>query len=140
MTRWSSTFLMLESVKRAFDKGAFDENENKCPVDLETINNYLRILQPAYTISLALQSNESSIADTIPSIMYLLNYWSNLNVPQTPKRLCRLLTETVKAKFNYELNSEMYKVNSSFYDYYLSKLYLSKNNILGSHDFKTFKS
>ena len=34
---------MLESVKRAFDKGAFDENENKCPVDLETINNYLRI-------------------------------------------------------------------------------------------------
>ncbi len=111
LTRWSSTFLMLESVKRAFDKGAFDENENKCPVDLETINNYLRILQPAYTISLALQSNESSIADTIPSIMYLLNYWSNLNVPQTPKPLCRLLTETVKAKFNYELNSEMYKVN-----------------------------
>jgi hypothetical protein len=55
LTRWSSTFLMLESVKRAYDKGAFDENENIFkhiftgyikiyPVESETINNYLRIL------------------------------------------------------------------------------------------------
>jgi hypothetical protein len=46
---------MLESVKREYDKGAFDENENIFkyiftgyikiyPVESETINNYLRIL------------------------------------------------------------------------------------------------
>ena len=85
---------MLESVKRAYDKGAFNEQENECPVDLETINIYLRILQPAYTVSLALQSNESSIADTIPSILFLINYWKNLNVPpgvntHTRKTGCR---------------------------------------------------
>ena len=101
---------MLESVKR-YEKGAFDEIENVFPVDLETVNNYIRILKPWYTVSLALQSNESSIADTIPSVLYLINYWKNLNVPQTPKRLCRLLIETVKAKFHYGLYSEVYKVN-----------------------------
>ena len=78
---------------------------------METVNNYLRILQPAYTVSFALQSNESSIADTIPSVLYLINYWKNLNVPQNLKCSCRLLIETVKAKFHYEVNSEVYKVN-----------------------------
>jgi hypothetical protein len=104
---------MLESVKRAYDKNAFDEADNKCPVDLATINNYLCILQPAYIVSLRLQSNDSSICDTIPSIQYLINCWKNLRVPAGPKLLCRLLVHTVKAKFNYELNSEIYKVSST---------------------------
>ena len=34
LTRWSSSFLMLESVKRAYDKGIFDDSENKCAYDL----------------------------------------------------------------------------------------------------------
>ena len=59
---------MLESENRPFEKGAFDEIENVFPVDLKTVNNYLRILQSAYTVSLALQSNKSSIVDTIPSL------------------------------------------------------------------------
>ena len=36
LTRWSSTFLMLESVKRAYDADAFS-SENSCPIDIETV-------------------------------------------------------------------------------------------------------
>jgi hypothetical protein len=38
---------MLESVKRACDKKAFDDDEIVCPVDLKTIEIYLQILNPA---------------------------------------------------------------------------------------------
>ena len=49
-TRWSSAFLMLEAVKRAYDRQAFSD-ENPCPVDLETIEIYLQILAPACRVS-----------------------------------------------------------------------------------------
>jgi len=38
LTRWSSAYLLLESVKRALDGGLFDEFEpEEIPVTLETI-------------------------------------------------------------------------------------------------------
>lgn len=68
LTRWSSAYLMLESVKRAYDRNLFDSNDVDlaCPVDLQTIETYLQILKPSYLLSVSLQSNFSSIADVIP--------------------------------------------------------------------------
>ena len=62
-TRWSSAYLMLESVKRAYDRGAFSDVE--CPLSLETIELYLQILKPSYLLNIFFQSNHSSISDTI---------------------------------------------------------------------------
>jgi hypothetical protein len=60
LTRWLSSFLMLELVKRAYEKGAFEkgrvrkgkDDENSCPCDLETIEMYHQILAPAYRVLL----------------------------------------------------------------------------------------
>lgn len=73
-TRWSSAYILLESVKRAYDKKLFaDENsELTCPIDLRTIELYLQILRPAYLLSLSFQLSSSSIADTIPSKFNIL--------------------------------------------------------------------
>lgn len=64
-TRWSSAFLMLESVKRAYDRGAFNE-EIVCPVDQQTIELYIQVLKPAYLLSISFQLASSSIAETVP--------------------------------------------------------------------------
>ena len=62
---------MLESVKRAYDKKAFDD-EIVCPVDLKSIEIYLQILNPAYRISLSFQKNSSTIADFLPYLLQLI--------------------------------------------------------------------
>lgn len=53
-TRWSSSYLMLESFYKAYEKNAFSP-ENPCPVDKNTIAAYLKILHPLYTLSLMSQ-------------------------------------------------------------------------------------
>ena len=100
---------MIESVKRAFDKGAF-ENENKCLIDLETIETYHQILAPAYRVSLGFQKNSSSIADVIPNILQMIDIWKKFDLPPVPNRLCKRLIACVKQKFNFELNSITYQV------------------------------
>ena len=66
--RWSLVYLILESVKRAYDKGCFDaeDNEKKCPVSYEKVETYLQILKPLYLLNIAFQSKHSTIADVIP--------------------------------------------------------------------------
>jgi len=76
-TRWLSAYLMLESVKRAYDKGIFDEN-NKCNIELHVVETYLQILKPAYLLSLSFQRAGSSIAETIPSNSFLFNLIFNI--------------------------------------------------------------
>ncbi len=48
LTRWSSCFMMLRSVKRAFELNAFDGIEY--PVTLADIDFYIQILLPAYEL------------------------------------------------------------------------------------------
>ena len=69
LTRWSSSYLLLESVKRAYDKNVFVQGnpEKECPISLSKIETYLQILKPAYILSTQFQQNNSSIADIIPS-------------------------------------------------------------------------
>ena len=102
---------MLESVKIAYDKGAFDTNDNLCPYDLKTIETYHQILLPAYRVSLGFQKNSSSIAETLPYILMLLEKWKQFDLPQQPKELCLLLIACVKNKFDFELSSPTYQVN-----------------------------
>ena len=42
-TRWSSALLMLLSVKKAYENGAFD-GDITCPIPYETIEVYIQIL------------------------------------------------------------------------------------------------
>ena len=100
---------MLESVKRAYDKKAFNE-DLPCPINIETVEIYLQILTSAYKVSLGFQKNSSSISDLIPSFLKLLDIWAKLEVTPVAKRFCRLLISCVNHKFKYELNSSVYQV------------------------------
>lgn len=109
LTRWSSAFLLLESVKRAYDRKAFDEVDI-CPITLETVELYLQILKPAYDLSISFQNDKSTISDTLPSIYLLINIWETMEVDDDVKPLIKLLVENTKTKFSYEMNSNIYKV------------------------------
>jgi hypothetical protein len=72
-TRWSTFYLLLLSVKKAYDKGAFDQRipEKCCPVSLELIETYLQILKPLYMLNVSFQSDHSTISDVIPGKNHL---------------------------------------------------------------------
>lgn len=113
LTRWSSAYLMLLSVKKAYDKKMFNA-DNPCSVSLETVEIYIQILQPAYILSLQLQLNHSTIADVIPSVKQLINTYIQMELPETKRELCNYLVTALREKFYYELNSETYKVIGIF--------------------------
>ena len=71
LTRWSSAYLMLESIKRAYDKKMFDSSAD-CPVGLDEVELYLQILKPVYLLSISFQNSHSSIADTFPSRIFFI--------------------------------------------------------------------
>jgi len=73
-TRWSAVYLLLLSVKKAYEKNAFDnsDHEKRCPVDLELIETYISILKPIYVLNCSFQSSHSTIADVIPGIFKII--------------------------------------------------------------------
>ena len=95
-TRWSSAIILLLSNKRAYDKGAYDENI-ECPIHYETLETYIQILMPAYTFTLGLQKSRSSIADIIPGVLRLIHIWNKMEIndPEA-KELCYVLIHFVK--------------------------------------------
>lgn len=111
-TRWSSAYLMLESVKRAYDKNVFDDEieDLKCPISLKKVETYLQILQPAYRFSISFQNNKSSISLLIPSLFRIIYSWESMDLDQEDERLATLLIVCFKDKFKYEIESEVYKV------------------------------
>ncbi|RNA33732.1 zinc finger BED domain-containing 4-like [Brachionus plicatilis] len=110
-TRWSSAFLMLELVKRAYDKELFnEENEDlTCPLSLKEVETYLQILRPAYRFSLTFQNSFSSISHLIPSLKRIFFSWENMDLEPEFERLAILLVVCFKEKFKYELESEIYQ-------------------------------
>ena len=66
---------MLESIKRAYDRGAFNDNF-PCDIDLKTTEIYLQILKQAYKLSIKFQKNSSNIADIIPNLLKLKDFWT----------------------------------------------------------------
>jgi hypothetical protein len=107
---------MLESVKRAYDRGVFN-GVIECPIDLKTIEIYLQILAPAYRVSVGLQKTSSTISDILPSILALGSMWEKMELEGDPKRLCRMLVLSLNNKFKSERESNIVKV------YYCFKIY-----------------
>lgn len=108
LTRWSSSYLMLLSVKKAYDKGMFKNID--CSVPLEDVEKYLQILKPVYILSQQFQYNHSSVADVIPSLKQLMNNLSTMIVDDNAQPLCGYLITNILEKFHHELNSSAYKV------------------------------
>ena len=110
LTRWGSTFLMLERVQKAFNKGLFDNHT--LPVSINVINNYLKILKHPYLFSTSLQRDTCTISEVIPTILKLINQIRLMSekTTQSGKSLCGLLIEQLKIRFEFELESEIYQV------------------------------
>ncbi len=109
LTRWSSTYLMLEAVKRAYDRGAFDEAK-PCPIEKDVVEVYLQILAPAYLVSIGFQSKHSSISDVLIAVRRLKYTLENMNVEREARAFCNILCECIDEKFEYEMNSPINKV------------------------------
>lgn len=107
-TRWSSSYLMLESFFKAYKKNVF-RGENKCPVALEKIKTYLKILHPLYTISILSQKSDWHIGDVIPGLIILLEgALDETEFRGEKKKLVKCLKKSVKKRFEFELNSKIY--------------------------------
>jgi hypothetical protein len=84
--------------------------ESPCPVSLQVIETYIQILKPAYEFNLVMQKTESTIGDVVPSLMIIISKWRRFAVGAPYASLCKLLIKSFEHKFNYELNSDIYKV------------------------------
>ncbi len=109
-TRWSSAYLMLESVKRAYDRNCFEESGYQCLVPLRLIELYLQILKPAYILTNNWQRDKAGIHDVYLGVSKLLFELPRFNVTGSAKEFCVMLYRCVSNKFDYELNSSIYKV------------------------------
>ena len=73
------------------------------------IDDYLKILKPAYLFNLNLQRNSSTI-----EILKIINIWqkiaNNPGVSKSIKSLCEILISQVEKRFNYEITSDIYQV------------------------------
>jgi hypothetical protein len=114
-TRWGSTFLMLEQVVKAENRGLMDEVkiDCPCPVSLTLIKNYVAILIPAYLFNIGLQRQSATIAEVIPSVLRAISDWNFIKNKTSPIgiKLCDLLITQFKSRFVYELNSHLYQVS-----------------------------
>lgn len=107
-TRWSSSYLMLESFYNAYEKGAF-KDDKPCPVSKEKIVSFLKILHPLYTFSVLTQKTDWTIGDLIPALIIILNgTLGAMNETGVRRQLVEELKKSIKSRFNFELNSKIY--------------------------------
>lgn len=128
ITRWSASYMMLESFQKAYLRKAFAD-DNPCPVKLETIELYMQILLPAFKFNLVMQKTSCSIADVVPNLLIMISKWNRMELTGVYKNLCNLLIAAFKHKFAYEMNSTVYSVASLIN---VSKLsaWLSRNDCI----------
>ncbi|RNA00646.1 zinc finger BED domain-containing DAYSLEEPER-like [Brachionus plicatilis] len=125
-TRWSSTYLMLESFYSAYEKNLLKENE--CPISRAKLVNYLKILNPLYLLSLLSQKSDWHIGDLIPSLIVIINATlSEYNEQGECKKLVEELIKELNKRFEYEFNSSIYLLaallNISKLDFWYNKPY-----------------
>ena len=105
-TRWTGALNILFSVKRAYEKGAFDYDGLDCPIELETIEAYIQVLLPALKITLNWEKNNTSIGEVVPAVHWLIESWDKMVVREKQvQELCFFLIHFVRKKFNYEIES-----------------------------------
>ena len=116
-TRWSSAYLLLESVNRAYDKRLFihEDINLRCPLSLEKIEIYLQILQPAYRFTISFQNSNFPISALIPSLFRIIYSWETMELEEEDERLATILIVCFKHKFKFEIESEVYfKISNDF--------------------------
>ena len=109
LTRWSSSFLMLNSFYKAYLRKCFND-EMKCPVSITKIEFYLKLLLPAYRFSLVYQRNKSHIGDVLPGLLLLIEQYKSLGKKRGAGIFCSTFIKYLKKKFHYELNSPIYAI------------------------------
>lgn len=70
----------------------------------------MKLLKPAYILSLTLQKSDCSIGEVVPSIYSLLSKWESMksksNTGSLEHRFCELLISSIKEKFKNELSAD----------------------------------
>lgn len=91
-TRWGSSFLVLESILRAYEKDAIDSNnpEHQLPIPIQVIENYMNVLKPVYLCNVGFQSNNAKISNVIPSLLKLIYKLEKLKTSLQGKMLVTL--------------------------------------------------
>ena len=119
--RWGSTFLMLEQIIKAENRGLLEniEENDRCPVPLKIVKNYVSILLPAYLFNVGLQRQTATIAEVIPSVLRAVSEWEIIKEKTSTigNQLCDLLIIQFRNRFNYELNSHLYQVSCRIYKF-----------------------
>ncbi len=60
--------------------------KNFCPISLEVI----QILNPAYFTTLGWEKNNMSIADVIPQVQMVIDYWTKIEMASSSKIIARV--------------------------------------------------
>ncbi|CAF0905174.1 unnamed protein product, partial [Brachionus calyciflorus] len=133
-TRWSSSYLMLESFLKAYEKKAFsdekafEKQDKPCPVSQRTILSYLKILNPLYTLSLLTQKADWHIGDVIQGLIFIFDSLDESTELGEKKQLILNLKNEIRIRFKFILESKIYILAATFN---VSKL----NFLYGSEDF-----
>lgn len=86
---------------------------NSFPLKIKRIETYIQILRPLYFADISFQDIKSSKADVIPSILNLISILTSYNDKSAyTKALCKDLVDQLNKRFEFESNSEIYKVNN----------------------------
>ena len=98
-TRWGSSFLMIASFIRAYDRGVFD-GSLKCPYSRETLEVYFQILLPVYQFNLHVQKTSSNISEVVPLLVTLKeSKLRRMELNGAAKAFCVLLIKAIEKKF-----------------------------------------
>lgn len=109
-TRWFSQVNTLIWAKKCYEKSLIAEND--CPLSYNDIDTYLQILLPAYYVNLLFQRTSSTVGDVLPHIFKLKSIWSHQELDMETRELTYFLIQYLEQKFEYETNSDIYKVNT----------------------------
>lgn len=108
-TRWNSSFEMLLTYLKSFQKGIYN-GDYACPIEREQIEHYIQICLPLYLFTNDLQSCKANISCVLPGILALLN--ENLSrmvlLDENENQFRQALIKNIKFKFAFELNSSIY--------------------------------
>jgi hypothetical protein len=109
-TRWGRSFQMLTSFIKSCQYNAFND-DHVCPIELKELEIYYQILLPLFKMNIIFQRTDSTIGEVVPLLLLTIHgVLDRLDLDDPAKKLCELLIEHLKIKFNYELNSKVYAV------------------------------
>jgi hypothetical protein len=108
-TRWNSSFLMLLSFYKSYNRGVFNQNYVCCQTK-EEIESYLQILLPVYMLTNKLQKEKANISHVVPSILIVVYGYIDRMILENKEHesFKNFLVTYLLEKFQYELNSSIY--------------------------------